>query len=81
MKTIAQILLGVLFATSMTAQMSVGFKAGATMNKYRYSQTINDAVDATTILGYAAGAAIEMAFGGRFGIGKRCLLDSKRFGL
>jgi len=68
MKNLTQILFFSFFALSLSAQMSIGIKAGASLNKYSFSDVINDSYDATSQAGYTVGAALDIPFGGRMGV-------------
>ncbi|MDX1685121.1 MAG: porin family protein [Saprospiraceae bacterium] len=68
MKRFTQILAFVFVTSSLAAQMSIGIKSGISVNKYSRSEVINDEWDAPSTLGYSAGVALDIPFGGRMGI-------------
>lgn len=68
MKNLTQILALVFVTTTLSAQMSIGIKSGISVNKYSRSEVINDEWDAPSSLGYIAGAALDIPFGGRMGL-------------
>lgn len=68
MKLFTQILAFVFITSSLAAQMSIGIKSGITVNNYSRSEAINDQWDAPSSLGYTAGVALDLPFGGRMGL-------------
>jgi hypothetical protein len=68
MKNLTQILAFVFITTALSAQMSIGIKSGINVNKYSRSEVINDQLDAPASLGYSAGVALDLSFGGRMGL-------------
>lgn len=69
MKNLTQILALVLFTiTFANAQMNIGVKTGISMNRYSFSDEVNDLYDASFLMGYTVGATLDFSFGGRMGL-------------
>ena len=68
MKNLTQILALIFITSSLSAQMSVGVKTGVAVNKYSRSEVVNDNFDAPAAIGYTAGIALDIPFGGRMGL-------------